>query len=181
MFIHDKHLFPLHLIGSNIGGAYFMDATGNVYSNRTGNLVQLRGSRTNSGTYYKFGQQWGSGWRHDTLVARAKAHKEWAAHTAPKLFANAPQLDVAAGAMEKFVKVPKRDHAETVEIGVKLKGSIIARIHKGKLVFGSDPKIHTTSRSLEDEMLRLAQSHPGVKFVELKCERSVVAGGLSWE
>lgn len=177
MLVHGQHLFPLHLLGSNIGTSYFMDRNGGVFSARTGNLVQLRGSRTNSGTYFKFGQQWGSGWRHDTLKQRAMAHKEWLKHTVPPSDEKV-QVDTAVG-FEK--PLANRAHAPNVEVGIKAKGSLIARVHKGKLVFGSDPKIHTTDQSVRDEMLRLATSHPGTKFVELTIAKAVVAGGLSWE
>lgn len=83
--------------------------------------------------------------------------------------------------MTKTKSVGGRNHAGTTEEGIKAKGSIIGRVHKGHLVFGSEPKIHTSEESVKSEMQRLALEHPGVKFVELKIGKSVVAGGVTWE
>jgi hypothetical protein len=49
-----------------------------------------------------------------------------------------------------------------------------------KLLFGSDPKFHTTEQSFTDEMQRLALLKPGKKFVAVKIIKSVVAGEVSW-
>ena len=79
------------------------------------------------------------------------------------------------------VGVGESHHATSVEAGIKAKGSIIGRVHKGRLVFGSEPKIHMTADSVKRQMERLAMEHPGVKFVEFKIGQSVVAGGVTWE
>jgi hypothetical protein len=177
--INGQPMFPLRNVSQNISTGYYMDRNGGVWSTRGSKdgaqAVQLKGSRSNSGTYFKFGQQWGSGWRHDTLKQMAMTHKDWAKETA-EFGAKAAELKAV------LAKTPTstRAYAETVLDGIAQRGSVIGRVHKGKLVFGSEPKIHLTAQSVRDEMLRLATTYPGTKFVRLVVDSAVVSGGLEW-
>lgn len=175
MLVNGQYLFPLRTLSSQIGDSYFLSADERVFSNRSGTLVELKGSKTSSGTYYKFGQQYGSGWRHDSIVKLARAHKTWAAEILGAKITQKPQ-EVAA-----WPTPADREHATSAEDGVKAKGQIIGRLHNGRLVFGHDPKVHLSDVSVSAEMTRLASVHPGVKFVALKITKSVISGGVVWE
>jgi hypothetical protein len=173
MILNHIPLFQLTLLGGlNIPAPYYIDRDGRVWSNRTGSLVQLHGSKSGKYTYFKLGGgPYGNSHRHDQLFALAKRHPRWEIETAP---------EVAAWPTAKVTKEVVRGGLP-VEDGVKAKGAIIGRVHKGHLVFGSEPKIHLSDKSVKDEMVRLATAYPGVKFVRLNIAETVVAGSVTWE
>lgn len=170
MLVNGRHMFPLSLVSRNINGNYFLAVDGTFWKRTKDRVMQLKGSKTTSGTYHRFGSVYGSGWKETDLVRLARAHKDWNKETNGGLVATTLTKEIAV--------LEGRNHAETVEGGIAGKGSVIARVHKGALVFGQKPAIHMTEQSLKDEMLRLAQKYPGVKFVALKVTTSVVAGGV---
>jgi hypothetical protein len=59
-------------------------------------------------------------------------------------------------------------------------GYVIATIVNDVLVFSSKPRVHESMDSVKTEMLRLAQSNPGVTFVSLKIDQMVVAPQVVW-
>jgi hypothetical protein len=77
-----------------------------------------------------------------------------------------------------------RKHAKNVAEGLSGKGWVIAQVavHNGEqfLLFGSKPAIHLASDSVKAEMARLATAKPGVKFVSLRVDSTLVSGGLVW-
>ena len=180
MQIDGKNMFPLSLVLPSVRkDTYYMAADRSVFSNARGKLVRLHGSHGYGGKTFSFRRVQGSGTfteRASVIETLATQHSQFKAHTSLGISINLPST----------TKVPAtaradRSHAASVEDGIKSKGYIIARVHKGHLVFGSEPPIHLTAASVKSEMERLAMAHPGVKFVELKITQSVVAGGVSWE
>lgn len=181
MKIQGKNLFPLSLLNTNLKDGYYMDAAGSVFSTRgRGGLTRLSGSHTNSGRYFSFQtKMYGRActYRADELRQRVLSHKDFHAHTKEEITMEKLGVDVTK---LKAKSQGARNHAATVDAGIEQRGSVIGRVHKGHLVFGSEPKIHTSEQSVKDEMQRLALQYPGVKFVELKITKSVVAGGVTW-
>lgn len=176
MLVEGKNLFPLCQLLGIRRNTYFMSAAHDVYSVARGKLVRLFGSQPTVGRRHSYSFQGVNGRQmvveRGALIRAATSHSTFKEHTAPNtLGAN----------MNKTQKSTKTSHAPTVDAGVKAKGSIIGRVHKGHLVFGSAPAIHTTADSVKTEMERLARQYPGVKFVECKLAQSVVAGGINWE
>lgn len=184
MKIEGKNLFPLDIVYPSLVPGYYVDENGSVFSNRTKKLRRLYGT-----SKYVHGRQ-------QTVVSLAettgrafvmgiadlfrfcKQHGDWKKHTTKEI--TLASLGVEESMLSKIRKNADRSHADDVEQGLKAKGSIIGRVHKGHLVFGSEPKIHLTDKSLKEEMQRLALQYPGVKFVECKIGASVVAGGVTW-
>lgn len=176
MRIHGQNLFPLSVILPNIQtDKYFMSADGSVFSTARGKFVRLLGSNQYRGRTFTVPAasltfQCRNGGtvtvRHIELKSRATCHPSFTSHVKEEITLNTLGAD---------------HHATSVEAGIKAKGSIIGRVHKGRLVFGSEPKIHMTADSVKRQMERLAMEHPGVKFVEFKIGQSVVAGGVTWE
>lgn len=182
MKIEGKNLFPLILSYPTLKDGYYIDREGAVYSTRgrNGKLSRLFGSSTLSGRYFSLQGKYGStSFRADDLAKTACHHKDFNQHTADEITMASLGVDVNKIKVKSKVQGP-RNHAADVDAGIAARGSIIGRVHKGHLVFGSEPKIHTTEQSVKDEMQRLAVQYPGVKFVELKIAKSVVAGGVTW-
>jgi hypothetical protein len=178
MQIDGKNLFPLSLVLPSIRkDTYYMAADRSVFSKARGKLVRMIGSHGYSGKTFSFQRARPGGTfteRASVIETLAMQHSQFKAHTS---------LDINLPSTAKVPATARADrsHAASVEDGIKSKGYIIARVHKGRLVFGSEPPIHLTAASVKSEMERLAMAHPGVKFVELKITQSVVAGGVSWE
>lgn len=166
-----QHLFPLNNVITSISGVYFLSADEKVWSNRGGKTaIRLTGSKTKNGACFKFGSgRFGTTYHLNDIVRMSKAHKRWASETAQT---SEPVKTAAPGKKIKEVDV---------NTAIKARGSIIGRVHKGHLVFGSAPKIHLTTAELKEEMLRLAAKYPGVKFVQLNIAAAVQSGGVTWE
>lgn len=174
-----NNIFPLNLLNTNFTD-YYMDANGRVYSTKRVTTPQVMlGSTTGFGSrrrhVYSFSspntrqatQQFG-----DDLFAKAKRHADWALHTSGHPIANAAK-------MPNFI-TKDRDHAQTLEDGLRSKGYIIGQVQGEALVFGSKPKVHTTLTSVKEEVARLASKSPGTKIVYLKVEGMAVANGIAW-
>ena len=163
------NLYDMSRVNSNYRG-YYMNKDGEIYSSKSGsgNLVRLHGSNTSSGRYYTLN---GRTYRHDALKDQFMHRHDFIqeVHKPLQNVANTVTLGSA------------RAHAASTEVGVSAKGFIIGRIQGNSIVLGSQPKIHVTLHSVNSEMERLANAHPGVKFVRLKIDGSVVAGGIKWE
>lgn len=170
MKVADKNLFPLNNINSRFSG-YLMDADDNIYTtkNKFQTPTTMTGSRTSSGHYFTLNK---NTYRRDFLVNAARNHRLFKSETA------APQVAVVS---EVVKSNDKRSYAKDLDEGIKLRGVMIAAVENGKLVFSSEPKIHTTEQSYRSEMERLANTKPGMKFVSVKITGSVVAGGVKWE
>lgn len=174
-----KHLFPLAEVTTSYAG-YFMSTEGEVYS-----TMQSADGRkmTGSGTYGSKNRYYtlnGISVNGIDLFNRARRNTKWAEHTNPSLAKMVPEV------APKLQGTPAdRSHARSLDEGLKAKGWVLAKVaeHKGEkfLMFGSKPAIHTTPASYRSELQRLATSQPGTKFVALRVETSLVAGGLVWE
>lgn len=191
MRIHGQNLFPLSVILPNIQtDKYFMSADGSVFSMARGKFVRLLGSNQYRGRTFTVPAasltfQCRNGGtvtvRHIELKSRATCHPSFTSHVKEEITLNTLRADMNKMQAKPVVVVGESHHATSVEAGIKAKGSIIGRVHKGRLVFGSEPKIHMTADSVKRQMERLAMEHPGVKFVKFKIGQSVVAGGVTWE
>lgn len=184
MRIHGQNLFPLSVILPNIQtDKYFMSADGSVFSTARGKFVRLLGSNQYRGRTFTFQCRYGGTVtvRHIELKSRATCHPSFTSHVKEEITLNTLGADMNKMQAKPVVVVGESHHATSVEAGIKAKGSIIGRVHKGRLVFGSEPKIHMTADSVKRQMERLAMEHPGVKFVEFKIGQSVMAGGVTWE
>jgi hypothetical protein len=176
MIINGMRLFPLNLASKGLEG-YYMDASSRVWSTRAGAAKILAGSNTKSGRYYSLN---GSSYRADTLTRVAKQHQDFVLHTGAGPVGFAVLAKAEAAIQANVAKSTPRSHAVDVQTGVAQRGVVIASIVDGKIVLGSDPKIHLTEQSWVDEMARLAQTKPGVTFISMKIVRSVVTGTVIW-
>ncbi len=156
-------VFPLNLIRLSLD-KYFISATGDVYSTKRGKASLMYGNGNHYVTL--------SNMSYDkrTLLRQAKEHHEWPSHMAPYVTNAAPVKAVPAPA--KAVPAPAPATSA---------GYVIATQTKDGLIFGSKPKVHLTLQDVKVEMLRLATLNPGVKFIRLKIDGSVIAGAVTWE
>lgn len=163
MLINGKNVYDMSRFASNYKG-YFMDKDGEIYSTKrvTGGMVRMLGSNTASGRYYTLN---GMSYSHARLVREIQSQKDFKAEM------QSPQVSSA----------DQRAHAESTQAGLDAKGYIIGKLSGDTVILGSKPKIHLTLKSVNSEMERLAQAHPGVKFIRLKIDGSVVLGGMKWE
>ena len=153
---------------NGVFAGYYMNKDGEIYSTKSasGALERLAGSNTASGRYYTLN---GLSYRHDWLKNQTMTRLDF-------------EQEVNQAVKPAQVASPaNRSHASTTEAGIVAKGYMIGRVNGHSIVLGSQPKIHLTLQSVNSEMERLAGSHPGVKFVRLKIDGSVVAGGVKWE
>ena len=163
-----KNLFALSNVNTSWNG-YFIDKMFNVFSNKSGVIKQLQGSRS-SGTYNRTFTLNGRTVTHMTIKAmivdRADMHSRFRRDT---------------GVDRKEVVAPAQT-LDASDLGlsnaIKGRGTVIASVVKGKLVLGSVPKIHPSDSEAQAEMIRLAHAAPGTKFVMLKITGSAVLGGL---
>ena len=163
-----KNLFPLRHLSHAYSG-YYLNEQGHVFStrgNRHGRLIRLNGSRASAQYSRRYYALAGRSLSSEILLELAKADPNWEKET---------------GNLNEDTYIDVVDHVEMLNKGLKAKGQVVATIENGKLVFGSIPKIHTTEKSVRDELTRLAVLKPGTKFVSLKITNIVVAGGITWE
>lgn len=170
-----KNVFPLVKADSLFHG-YFMDAEGNVYSNKAHSqrLAALNGSRTPSGRYYTLN---GRAYRADRLIAMAKQLPSFVMETGQ---ATTPVI-VSAPAAPNNQPLPV-GRTKSAAAAVKAKGFLLAHVGPtDRLVFGTDPVLHLTRSTAVEEATRVASLKPGTKVVLLQIIASVVAGGTQWE
>ena len=168
MLIDGRNLYPLERITNSVPG-YFMDAQYEVYSTRGGKqLARLYGSSANGNRYYTLG---GVSWNKRDLMRRAAADPAFKSETTSQPISMVLQPTAPAD----------RAHATSLTHGLKARGFVIAKVQAGRLVFGSNPKIHLTADSVRSEAERLAIAEPGVQFVSLQITGSVIAAGLQWD
>lgn len=166
--IHGVSVYDMSRVSSNYKG-YYMDATGEIYSAKAsvGRLLRLSGSNTVSGRYYTLNQR---SYRHDSLKSQFLNRLDFKQEFAKPV-----------AVAEARVSSSDRSHAATIDAGVSAKGYLIGRVQGNAIVLGSQPAVHLTLKSVNSEMERLAGAHPGVKFVRMKIDGSVVSGGVRWE
>lgn len=63
---------------------------------------------------------------------------------------------------------------------VNSRGWIIGSVNGNQFSFSSNPRVHDTENSVNTEIERLAKTNPGTKFVKVRIEAYVQAGGVSW-
>lgn len=166
--IQGLNVFDMKRVNGIFAG-YYMNDAGEIYSAKAarGTLVRLTGSNTASGRYYTLN---GRSYRHDWLKTQIMTRLDFKQEVSQGVKAAAQATSPA-----------NRSHASTTEAGISAKGYLVGRVTGDAIVLGSKPKIHLTLASVNSEMERLAGQYPGVKFVRLKVDGSVVAGGVKWE
>lgn len=170
MLINGINLYSLANAVTRFGN-YYVDRTFNVYSMKSGTLKKLAGSKTYRGRYYTLNNESVS---EDAIKRYCGSPANYTKFISETQVGGLPTAGVAAA-------VPaNRQYAQTVDEGIKLRGKIIASVDGGRLVFGSNPKIHTSDSSWRDEIERLAKNNPGVKFIVLSIQGALVAGGVTW-
>lgn len=154
-------VFPLNLLRLSLD-KYFISATGDVYSTKRGKASLMYGNGNHYVTL--------SNMTYDkrVLLRQAKDHMDWKAHMLP----NSIKIESAPA---------KAVPTKAVPAPAPSAGYVIATQTKDGLIFGSKPKVHPSLQSAKDEMLRLATLNPGVKFIRLKIDGSVIAGAVTWE
>lgn len=172
MMINGLNLFDLGTANANYKG-YYMDRDFNIYSTRTGSLKRLQGSMTASGRYFTLN---GFTYRFDLIKNSAVTNSRFYTETQSTV---APATQAAAVA-QLAGSDNDRQYASSVQAGIKGRGVVIGSVVNGRLVFGSDPKIHMTEKSWKAEIERLARNNPGVTFVHMKIGGGVVANGVTW-
>ncbi len=154
-------VFPLNLLRLSLD-KYFISATGDVYSTKRGQAAVMYGNGNHYVTL--------SNMTYDkrTLLRQAKEHHEWPSHMLP----NSIKIESAPA---------KTVPTKAAPAPAPSAGYVIATQTKDGLIFGSKPKVHLTLQDVKVEMLRLATLNPGVKFIRLKIDGSVIAGAVTWE
>ena len=59
-------------------------------------------------------------------------------------------------------------------------GWIIGSVTGSQYSFSTTPRVHETENSVNTEIERLAKANPGKRFVKVRIEAFVQAGGVSW-
>jgi hypothetical protein len=149
------NLFPLRYL-SGCFDDYFLDVDGNVYSNKIKSKGFVKLSCTNGGSY-KLGTRIRT---REFLLRTAKMNSNW----------------------NSIMPMPFTTKKNVTENSViPTNGQfIIASVVDGKLVIGSNPKVHIESSSLTTEMERLAKACPGTQFIALMVTKTCVAGAVKW-
>ena len=178
-------LFPLSKLNPH-WNKYFMNASGDVFSTKTSDTPRkLNGSHTTSGRYYALSPSSGYGSQTELatrLVNRARAHVDFHKETQLTQPHQSEFNKLRDGNGQTALEAMKdRDHAPSLQAGIKGRGYVIARVEGEALVFGSKPVVHTTLKSVTSEIERLANKTPGLQLVYLKIEGAVRAAKLVWE
>jgi hypothetical protein len=178
-------VFPLSQICAQWKG-YVIDAAGTIYSNRQTKdpktVKKMLGTRVYGSSQRNFTLN-KVNHRGDRVLAQAKRASTWVRETDPKQL-EVPELPAEAKPQWPFPTDKAQSDAylgkkQDVLQAVKDRGHVIASITEGKLTFGAEPKIHSTLKSVDEEVARLAKLMPGTVFVKLLITGAVVAGGLT--
>ncbi len=148
----------------SVPSGYYMDVEGNIWTTRIhsdGTPVKVMKAATCFGSHIILGNQ---RILYDDLVKKAKQTTSW-----DQAFHAAFREAVLEAAKSKNNTKPVKG------------GYVIAAVRNGALSFSSKPHVHSTLKSAEEEMSRLARLDPGVTFVALKIEKSVTASQLVWD
>lgn len=153
-------LFNLVNTSTHLTG-YYIDKDGYVYSNKLKNkpYVRLLGDSKNHSTVFHEITRYKLNGRTYTaaeLLRKAKQHANWSSTMATKK------------EIKDIVIIPRKGE------------HIIASVVDGKLVIGSNPKVHVEAGALQTEMERLAKVSPGTKFIALTVTLTCVAGEVKW-
>jgi len=173
-------LFPLSKLDSWLKD-YFVSVDGKFFSTKQsvdGRQMQGAGCST---PYLRSYTMAGMSREGSSLYRRAKQHVDFILETRMP----APVVSRPVDARTLRGSPADRSHAKSVDEGLAGKGWVIAQVesYNGQqfLQFGSKPTIHLSDGSVKAEMKRLATMKPGVKFVSLKVDSTVVTGGVVWE
>ena len=178
MQVGPSYLFPLSKLNNQLD-CYFVSSRGEMFSTKQSPVGRsMIGTGLKNTRYYTMN---GTSYSGANLYRRAQQHADWKVETSKPASTFLTRPDHPATQS----KITDRSHSPDVEHGIKNHGFVICQVamHEDQehLLFGSKPVIHLTEQSYKDEMIRLATSKPGMKFVALKIVASVVSGGIKWE
>lgn len=171
MVIAGRNLFHLADVRASLNG-YYMDMNFQIFSVKSGTLKQMAGSATASGRYFTLN---GQTYAHHYLKSLVENLLKFKSDTKVTLVSKSTDqvFDSEGYSID-------REYASSITDGIKRRGTVIASVVDNRLVFGSNPKIHTTKRSWESEIERLARHNPGITFIALDIKTAAVAGGVTW-
>ena len=190
-------VFPLNLVAQKFD-KYFITREGQLYSTKQvkdgralhGSLTygrhnHLDAYHTIAGNSYKAGDILRTAKQHGRFVSEVSKAGSWAADQELNDMTEVDNVEVMHRDMpQRDANVKDRAHAKTLDEGLKAKGYVIGKVasYNGEnfLQFGSKPAIHLTLASRNAEMNRLATAQPGVKFVAVKIDATIVAGAVVW-
>jgi len=168
-------LFPLELINQDKYCGYYIDKAGELFSIKNqAEPKLLMGRRSGAYRYYTLTSRSGNSMVFNGYVIFQEARKHPAFHAECHDAVTTPMPSVQT-------KITDRDHAASVQDGIKKRGYIIGQVQGEALVFGSKPAIHTSLKSVKAEIERLANKTPGLQLVYAKIEGAVRAASLVWE
>lgn len=139
---------------------YFLDIKSKaVFSKKSGELGRIFGTRKGQQRWYTFMI------KNATSFTRAVSLRE------DRLL----QAAAATHFKEKFAEI---DAAAPAKSG---HGWLIGGYRDdGSVGFSQTPHLHTTEASVNTEIERLAKLSPGKRFIKVRIEAIVQAGGVSW-
>jgi len=162
----NQNVFPLTKIDALLSG-YFMDVSGNVWSNRNGGARIMQGSRQPSGRYYTLANR---SFNADNLKARCTNHADWVA-------------EILGSPSNTFVAKPATLPGRTTSAkeAIAKKSLVLATVgDNDRLHFATDPVFHDTLPQARTEAERIAMA-VGKKVVVLQVVGAVQIQKASWE
>lgn len=111
----------------------------------------------------------------DNFTRYYETHRTSAKGGTPDLFGT--DLDVENKSFSR--PVVHHNHGKVVK-GNTMIGKVVLVNGQETVEFSANPKIHTDDQSLKTEMSRLANAFPGVKFVSVVIDLSVVKVNIDW-
>lgn len=168
-----EKLIPLNTLGgfADLSSGYFYNPTSDgVFSNKTGATVRLNGSYSGGVRRYNLQTKTNHRW---SVVTRSIKHSDVVTSykKVPLKTKNVVEKEMSLD--EGWCTLDKT----TTDFP---KGWIVGTIKHNRLMMSTDPKIHLTEKSVNDEMVRLANIMPKSVFVKLKIESFVTATGVRW-
>jgi hypothetical protein len=170
-------MFPLSKLDSGLS-CYYMDARGDVFSNRQNpkRLRKLIGT-VQSKNCHSFIFTPDDGRKafqttSNSLRSRAYEHPDFIKEATIDPLVPLPERSVIYLSGNKEATV-------SLSLGIKKKGWVIAQVNDETLVLR--PKTFLTLESVKSEVQRLATQTPDVQFVYLKIEGAATASSIIWE
>lgn len=188
MLIHGMHLYDLSNVYPAWAG-YYIDADFNIYAQLipgNGKLQRLTYIKTDTGHVYclhKF--LYSADYIKAMVLRNADTFYRETRSTAPaeNMTQSQPapeQTSIADQDADGNQSPSHRSHASTVTEGIKARGVVIGCVIDDRLVFGTNPKIHTTESSWRKEIERLARNNPDMTFVFLQIGGGLTVGKVTW-
>ena len=188
MLIHGMHLYDLSNVYPAWAG-YYIDADFNIYAHlipRHSKMQRLIGIKTDSGRVYSLHQfLYSIAYIKAMVLRNADTFYRETRSTAPaeNMTQSQPapeQTSIADQETDENQSPSQCSHASTITEGIKARGVVIGCVIDDRLVFGTNPKIHTTESSWRKEIERLARNNPDMTFVFLQIGGGLTVGKVTW-